>query len=92
MKTKKVPLRMCIVTRQMLPKKDLIRIVKNSDGGFIIDTTGKLNGRGAYVSNNKEVIEKCKKTKSLNKIFKQQISDDVYNKLMEEFLARNKQD
>ena len=90
MKTKKVPLRMCVVTREMLPKKELIRVVKQEDGNVVLDYTGKLNGRGAYISNSLEVIQKCIKTKSLNRAFEQNISESVYNKILEDFLASNR--
>lgn len=89
MKDKKIPLRMCIVTREMLPKKQLIRIVKTPTGEFALDFTGKLNGRGAYITNSLEAIQKCKKTKALHKAFGQPVADEVYDKLLEEFLARN---
>lgn len=88
MKIKKIPLRMCIVTKQMLPKRELIRVVKTENGEFVLDFTGKLNGRGAYITNSLEVIERCMKTKALHKAFKEQIPQEVYNKIMEEFLAR----
>lgn len=89
MKTKSIPLRMCVVTREMLPKKELIRVVKQEDGNVVLDYSGKLNGRGAYISNKLEVIQKCIKTKALNRAFEQNISEQVYNKLLEDFLARN---
>lgn len=88
MKTKKVPLRMCVVTRNMLPKRELIRVVKQEDGNVVIDRTGKLSGRGAYITNDLEVIKKCIKTKALNRAFEMQISNEVYNKLLEDFLAK----
>lgn len=91
MKTKKIPLRMCIVTREMLPKKDLVRVVKTQNNEFALDFTGKLNGRGAYLTNSLEVIQKCIKTKALNRAFGQAVSETVYTQILEEFLARNKQ-
>lgn len=62
-------------------KKDLIRIVKSKDGDIQIDITGKKNGRGAYICNNIECLEKLIKTKRLEKIFEMTISDEVYNNL-----------
>lgn len=92
MNTKKQPLRMCIVTRELLPKNELIRVVKTPSGLFELDFTGKLSGRGAYLKNSTDTIERCIKTKALNKAFKENISNDVYLKIMESYASRtNKQ-
>jgi predicted RNA-binding protein YlxR (DUF448 family) len=58
---KKIPLRMCVVTREKLEKKDLIRMVKNKDGEVSIDLTGKANGKGVYLKKDLEVILKAPK-------------------------------
>ncbi len=79
---------MCIVTKQMLPKKELVRIVKTPEGVFTLDYSGKLNGRGAYISNSLEVMQTCKKTKALNRAFGQPVPDEVYGKLLEEMSAK----
>ena len=84
MLNKKVPLRMCIVCKESKPKKNLVRIVKN-DNEFIIDKTGKLNGRGSYICNNDVCIENLSKQKVLNKVFKCNIDNAVYEKLKEQF-------
>lgn len=89
MKEKKPTLRMCIVTREMLPKRELLRIVKTPTNEFVLDFTGKLNGRGAYIKNSLETLQTCKKTKALNRAFKMNLSPEVYDKLLEEFLANN---
>ncbi len=83
---KDTPLRMCIVCRQMKPKQELVRVVKNKDNQVFIDDTFKANGRGAYICNNKECITKCIKTKTLNKAFKSNIPDENY-KLLEDMLG-----
>lgn len=83
---KKIPLRMCVVSRQMLPKDQLIRIIKSTSGELQWDFTGKQNGRGAYVTNSLEVIQKCKKSKCLNKAFNQFVSNETYDRLLEEYL------
>ena len=57
MKQKKIPLRTCVVTREKLEKKDLIRVVKNNEGVVSIDLTGKANGRGAYIKNQKKYLK-----------------------------------
>jgi len=61
MKTKKIPLRTCVVTKENLPKKDLLRIVRTPEGEVKADETGKLNGRGAYIKKDLEVLEQARK-------------------------------
>ena len=58
---KPAPQRMCIVCRQMFDKADLIRVVKNKEGNFFVDTTGKMAGRGAYLCKNEECLKKLQK-------------------------------
>ena len=82
------PLRMCIVCRNMKTKPELMRVVKNKDGEVFIDETFKANGRGAYICKNEECIKKCIKTKTLNKAFKCQIEDALYNKILEENIGK----
>ena len=67
MKTKKIPLRTCVVTNEKLPKKDLLRIVRTPEGNIIPDISGKANGRGAYIKADLEVLEKAKKNKTLER-------------------------
>ena len=74
---KRVPLRMCIACRTMQPKKNLVRIVKNSDNQIFVDKTFKANGRGAYLCNNVECLEKSIKTKALNRAFKCEVPQEV---------------
>lgn len=81
---KKVPLRMCIACKESKPKKELLRIVKQEDN-FILDLSGKLNGRGAYICNKEECIERLIKQRLLNKTFKQNVSDDVYRDIKVNF-------
>lgn len=85
MKAKKTPLRMCIACREMKNKKELIRIVKNTDGEISLDFTGKKNGRGAYICPSKECIGKCIKTRAINKAFSCEVDKSVYEKIAEEF-------
>ena len=82
---KKVPMRTCIACRTEKPKKELVRVVKFGEE-IKLDLTGKANGRGAYVCNDKECIAKLKKQKLLNRTFSCQVSDEVYDAVMEEFL------
>ncbi|WP_174616325.1 RNase P modulator RnpM [Virgibacillus ihumii] len=81
-KKKKVPERKCIVTNEMKPKKDLIRIVRNKDGEVFVDPTGKKNGRGAYLSNDKSVIEKARKTGILSRQLNVEIDIAIFDELM----------
>lgn len=75
---------MCIICREHSDKKELLRIVKNKDGQIFVDKTGKANGRGAYICKSKECLNKLKKSRGLNRAFKCEVSDDVYNMIGEE--------
>jgi len=77
---KKIPMRMCIITREKLPKKDLIRVVKTIDG-IVVDTTGKLNGKGCYLKKELEVIELAQKRKILNSILETNVEESIYEEL-----------
>ncbi len=81
MKIKKTPMRTCVVTREVKPKKELMRIVVNKEGEVFVDKTGKQNGRGAYVTLALDVIEKAKQTKVLDKKLETQIPDEIYETL-----------
>lgn len=82
---KKTPQRMCLVCRQFFYKKDLIRVVKIEDR-FELDETFKKNGRGAYICKDKSCIEKCIKTKGLNRSFKSAVDNKIYESLREKYL------
>lgn len=82
-KKKKIPMRMCVGCREMKPKREMIRIVKSSDGNISIDTVGKAPGRGAYICQS-SCLEKAMKSRALERLFEQNITDDVYAKLREE--------
>lgn len=79
---------MCIACRQMKDKRDLLRIVKDKEGNISVDLSGKKNGRGAYICKDKTCLEKLKKQKSLNKAFKTNVSEDVYNEIREVILGQ----
>lgn len=64
---KKIPLRKCIATQEQLPKKELLRIVRTPEGSVKIDTTGRMNGRGAYLKKSKESVEIALKRKALER-------------------------
>ncbi len=84
---KKIPMRTCIACRQNKPKKELIRIVKSGENIFL-DKTGKANGRGAYICNDQSCIAKLCKNKLLIKAFEMNVDEQVYAKIMEEFLGQ----
>jgi len=69
MKKKKIPMRKCILSNEMKPKNDMIRVVKNKEGEITADATGKAPGRGAYVSKDLEVIEIAQKQGKLERYF-----------------------
>ena len=81
MKTKKIPMRMCIVTHEKLPKKDLIRIV-HFEGKTFVDVSGKQNGKGCYLKKDEVVINEARKKKILNHIFETEVSDEIYEDLL----------
>ena len=78
---KKVPLRTCVVSHEKCEKKELLRVVRTPLGEVVYDSTGKLNGKGAYLKKSIEVINKAKKTKILEKALGVSISDEVYDNL-----------
>lgn len=82
MKPKKIPMRTCVITHEKYPKKELIRIVRTPEGKVEIDLTGKANGRGAYLKKDKEVIEKARKSKILEKHLEIKIEDNIYDELI----------
>jgi len=78
---KKIPMRSCVVTKEKLEKKDLIRIVRTPLGEIIIDESGKANGRGAYLKKEKEVFKRAQKSKILNKVLEVEIPDTIFEEL-----------
>ena len=83
MKNKKIPMRSCVVTREKLPKIELLRIVRTPDGIVLADISGKLNGKGAYIKKDISVLEKARKSKILEKVLETEISDSVYESIKE---------
>lgn len=81
MKIRKIPMRTCVVTREKLPKQELIRVVRTPDGTVIIDSSGKANGRGAYVKKDINAIAKARKSKILERTLEISINDEIYNEL-----------
>lgn len=75
------PQRTCMGCNEKKDKSELIRIVKNKQNEISIDRTGKKPGRGAYICDKVECLEKLQKSKRLEKIFKLKISDEIYENL-----------
>ena len=78
---KKISLRRCVVTKEQLPKKELLRIVKNKEGEVFPDITGKANGRGAYIKKDINVLTIAKDKKILERVLETKISEEVYNEI-----------
>ncbi|MBA2873952.1 RNase P modulator RnpM [Thermaerobacillus caldiproteolyticus] len=87
---KKIPLRKCVVTGEMKPKKEMIRIVRSKDGDVSIDPTGKKAGRGAYITLSKDCILLAKKKNVLAHHLKADIADSLYEELLQLAEKENK--
>lgn len=84
MKERKTPFRKCIGCNENKPKKNLLRIVKDKDGNVSVDVIGKASGRGAYICNNIECLEKVRKGNKLSRALKIRISDEIYENILKE--------
>lgn len=82
MKVRKIPMRMCSVTRERFPKQELLRVVKTKEE-VKVDITGKLNGHGAYIKKDLEVLVKAKKSKALARALETEIPESVYIEIEE---------
>lgn len=85
---KKIPLRKCLATNELCPKKDLLRVVKNNEGKVFFDYSSKANGRGAYIKCSVEAIELARKKKVLDRALETSVPDEVYKALLKEANAR----
>jgi uncharacterized protein len=81
-KVKKIPLRTCVVTREVLPKKELVRIAATKEGIVSIDLVGKAPGRGAYLKLDEAVILLAKKSKALDRKLEVPVPDEIYAELI----------
>jgi len=86
---KKIPLRTCVGCKEVKPKKELIRVVKQSDGKIMLDFTGKANGRGAYICPNANCLAQAIKTKRLSREFECEIPREVYEDLQTQIMKGN---
>ena len=82
MKIRKTPMRQCLVTRERLPKEELMRIVRTPEKEIIVDTTGRINGRGAYLKKDVLVVETAKKKKILDHFLKEEVPESIYEELI----------
>ncbi len=81
---KKVPMRKCVGCQEMKSKKEMIRVIRTSEGEFLLDATGRKNGRGAYLCPNGDCLAKAVKNNGLERSFKQAIPKEVYEALEKE--------
>ncbi len=79
---KKKPMRSCVITKEKLEKKDLLRIVRNKDGIVSLDITGKASGKGAYLKKDEEVILKARQNKILDRVLETTIPDEIYEEML----------
>ena len=84
---KKIPMRQCTGCREMKPKRELIRVVRNADGDINIDTKGKLPGRGAYICPETDCLKKARKSRALERAFGVSIPDEIYEVLEQQMGA-----
>ena len=81
MKIRKIPLRTCVITKESLPKKEILRIVRTPEMEVKVDESGKLNGRGAYIKKDLNVLDAAKKNRILEKRLECKIEDSVYEEI-----------
>ena len=82
MKERKIPMRTCVITHEKLPKKELIRIVRNKENEVFVDETGKQNGKGVYLKLDETVVEKARKGKILIKYLETDVDDKIYDDVL----------
>lgn len=81
MKTRKIPMRTCVVTREKCEKKELVRVVRTPEGTVEVDATGKKNGKGAYLKLSSLVIQKARKNKALDRALEVEVPEFIYEEL-----------
>ncbi len=87
-KQKKIPMRMCVGCRQMFPKKELLRIVSNENGSIELDSTGKKNGRGAYICAKSDCLRQAVKQKQLQRALESELTEETINDLEIQIMRR----
>ena len=86
---KKVPQRQCMGCRERKNKRDMLRVVRGTDGEVSLDFSGKLNGRGAYVCPDPECLKKARKTRALERCLEVAIPEEVYDRMEKEMEGAN---
>ena len=86
---KKIPQRQCMGCRERKAKKEMIRVVRGTDGQVSLDFGGKLNGRGAYICPNPECLNKARRSKALERSLEVEIPAEVYDRLTREIEVEN---
>ena len=81
---RKIPMRQCIGCSEMKSKKEMIRVLRTTEGDIVLDATGRKNGRGAYLCKNPDCLEKAVKAKGLERSLKTAVPEEVYEKLAKE--------
>jgi predicted RNA-binding protein YlxR (DUF448 family) len=92
MKARKVPMRRCVGCMESKPKKELIRIVSDPQGGLMLDSTGKANGRGVYLCPDRECIEKARKKRAINRGLNREVDQQQLDKIFEELSVYERKD
>lgn len=82
MKQRKIPLRKCVVSGEMRPKKEMIRVVRSKEGEVALDPSGKMPGRGAYVTLDPEIVQKAWDRQLLNRALNAKLTDEFYEELL----------
>lgn len=82
MKQRKIPMRTCVITKEKCEKKDLLRVVRTPEREVKVDLTGKLNGKGAYLKKDVEVIKKAHQNKILDRVLEIEVPDAIYEELI----------
>lgn len=88
---KKIPMRQCVGCGKMKDKKEMMRVLKSAEGPIVLDMSGKKNGRGAYLCRTAECLQKARKNKGLERSFKMNIPQQVYEELEKEFVENGSQ-
>lgn len=86
MKPRKTPLRKCVACQQMMPKRELIRVVKTPTDELLIDLTGKKAGRGAYLCGKSSCFKLAKKSRALDRALKVPVNPEIYDALEQDFI------
>ncbi|MBR5579619.1 MAG: YlxR family protein [Lachnospiraceae bacterium] len=82
---KKVPMRQCVGCSKMKSKKEMMRVLKTTEEQIVLDVTGKMNGRGAYLCKDAECLKKARKNRGIERSLKMAIPAEVYDNLEKEF-------